>query len=93
MADKKQQQKEQLRARLKAAEKNKRKATLEKAQKAAGRVTVKQLAKAREESDPKLSQLTAQYITQEPLGEFLDKERARKSKEALANEKKRTGRK
>tara|TARA_R110002072_G_scaffold380_2_gene2617 strand:- start:4568 stop:4849 length:282 start_codon:yes stop_codon:yes gene_type:complete len=93
MADKKQQQKEQLKVRAKAAQRNKASVALEKAQKAGGRVTIKQLAKARKESDPKLNQLTARYKKQEPLGKFLDKERARKSREALANEKKRTGRK
>ena len=93
MADKKQQQKEQLRTRSKAAQRNKKSVALEKAQKGAGRTTVKMISKARESKDPNYDQLVKKYKTQEPLGKFLDKERTRKSKEALANEKKRTGKK
>lgn len=88
MSDKKEKQ-----AKLLAAERKKRSQELEKSQKAAGRVTVKQLAKAREEGDPKLKQLVTKYKTQGSLKKFLDEERARKWKEALAKEKKRTGRK
>ena len=91
MADKKQQQKEQLRTRSKAAQRNKKSVALEKAQKEAGRTTVKMISKARESKDQNYDQLVKKYKTQEPLGKFLDKERTRKSKEALANEKKRTG--
>ena len=93
MADKKQQQKEQLRVRLKAAEKNKRSVALEKAQKAAGRVTVKMLSEARKNKAQNYDQLVTKHRTQESFGKFLDKERARKFKEALANEKKRTSKK
>ena len=91
MADKKQQQKEQLRTRSKAAQRNKKSVALEKAQKEAGRTTVKMISKARESKDQNYDQLVKKYKTQEPLGKFLGKERTRKSKEALANEKKRTG--
>jgi len=93
MADKKQQTKEQLKQRLKAAERNKRSVALEKAQKAAGRVTTKMLVEARENKAKNYDQLITQYKTQESFTTFLGKERTRKSKEALAREKKRTGRK
>ena len=105
MATKKQQEKEQLRTRLKASERNKRSAATEKAQRQAGRITVLMLAKARKEAraklektdDPaerrriqdKISQMTAQFKTQGSLSKFLDEERARKFKELLAREKKR----
>ena len=87
MADKKQQQKEQLRVKLKAAERNKRSVALEKSQKAAGRVTVKMISEARKNKAQNYDQLVTKYRTQESLGKFLDKERARKSKEAIANAK------
>tara|TARA_B110000046_G_scaffold160718_1_gene173975 strand:- start:761 stop:1042 length:282 start_codon:yes stop_codon:yes gene_type:complete len=93
MADKKQQQKEQLRVRLKAAQRNKKSVALEKAQKAAGRVTLKMISEARKSKAENYDQLVTKYKTQESFGKFLDKERTRKSKEALANEKKRTGKK
>ena len=80
-------------AKLLAGERKKRVQELEKSQIAAGRVTVSQLEKAREEGDPKLQQLTTKYKAQPSLNTFLGEERARKSKEALAREKKRTGRK
>ena len=89
MADKKQQQKEQLRVRLKAAQRNKRSVALEKAQKAAGRVTVKKISEARKNKAQNYDQLVTKYRTQESFGKFLDKERARKFKEGLAREKKR----
>lgn len=88
MSDKKEKQ-----AKLLAAEKKKRSQELEKSQRAAGRVTVRQLKKAREEGDPKLNQLVTKYKSQDSLNKFLGEERARKYKEALAREKKRTGRK
>ena len=93
MADKKQQQKEQLRVRLKAAQRNKRSVALEKAQKAGGRVTVKMISEARKNKAQNYDQLVTKYRTQEPLNTFLDKERARKQKEAQINEKKRTSKK
>tara|TARA_B110000483_G_C17831451_1_gene402976 strand:- start:66 stop:347 length:282 start_codon:yes stop_codon:yes gene_type:complete len=93
MADKKQQQKEQLRVRLKSAERNKRSVALEKAQKAAGRVTVKMISEARKNKAQNYDQLVTKYRTQEPLNTFLNKERARKQKEAQINEKKRTSKK
>tara|TARA_B110000977_G_scaffold121973_1_gene156820 strand:+ start:1226 stop:1507 length:282 start_codon:yes stop_codon:yes gene_type:complete len=93
MADKKQQSKEQLKQKLKASQRNKISAKLEKSQRAAGRVTVKMISEARENKAQNYNQLLTKYKTQEPLGKFLDKERARTSKEALAREKKRTGRK
>lgn len=88
MSDKKEKQ-----AKLLAAERKKRSQELEKSQIEAGRVTVRQLAKAREEGDPKLSQLVTKYKSQDSLTKFLGEERARKYNEALAREKKRTGRK
>lgn len=105
MATKKQQEKEQLRTRLQASERNKRSAATEKAQRKAGRITVSMLEKARKEAraklektdDPaerrriqdKISQMTAQYKAQDSLNKFLGEERARKFKEGLAREKKR----
>ena len=105
MATKKQQEKEQLRTRLQASERNKRSAATEKAQRKAGRITVSMLGKARKEAraklettdDPaerrriqdKISQMTAQFKTQGYLNKFLGEERARKVKEGLALEKKR----
>ena len=88
MSDKKEKQ-----AKLLAAERKKRSQELEKSQIEAGRVTVRQLAKAREEGDPKLNQLVTKYKSQDSLTKFLGEERARKYNEALAREKKRTGRK
>ena len=88
MSDKKEKQ-----AKLLAAERKKRSQELEKSQREAGRVTVGQLKKAREEGNPKLKQLVTKYKTQGSLNKFLDEERARKWKEALAREKKRTARK
>jgi len=96
MSDIKQQQKEQLRVRLKAAQKNKRRAALEKQQRAAGRVTVRMISQARKSKDTELyAKLVTKYKTQESLNDFLDKERARKWKEYLSkrNEKKRTAKK
>tara|TARA_Y100000385_G_scaffold275061_1_gene318953 strand:- start:62 stop:346 length:285 start_codon:yes stop_codon:yes gene_type:complete len=94
MSDIKQQQKEQLRVRLKAAQKNKRRASLEKRQRAGGRVTVKMISQARKNKDTELyAKLVTKYKTQESLNDFLNKERARKWKIALANEKKRTAKK
>jgi len=94
MSDIKQQQKEQLRVRLKAAQKNKRRASLEKEQRAAGRVTVRMISQARKNKDTKLyAKLITEYQNQESLNDFLNKERARKQKIAQANEKKRTTKK
>lgn len=73
MADKKQQQKEQLRARLKAAERNKRSVALEKSQKAAGRVTAKMLVKAREDKAENYDQLLTKYKNQESISDFIKK--------------------
>ena len=75
MSDIKQQQKEQLRVRLKAAEKNKRSAAREKQQKAAGRVTLKMISQARKNKDTELyAKLIAKYKAQESLGDFIDKQ-------------------
>ena len=93
MEDKKQQQKEQLRVRLKAAERNKRTVSLEKRQRAAGRVTEKMLSEAKKNKDQNYDQLVTKYATQESFTSFLMAERKRKYKEAFAKEKKRTGRK
>ena len=93
MADKKQQSKEQLKQRLKASQRNKISAKSEKAQRAAGRVTVAMLSEARENKAQNYNQLLTKYKTQESFTKFLEKERTSKSKEALAREKKRTGRK
>ena len=71
MSDIKQQQKEQLRVRLKAAEKRKRSAALE----AAGRVTVRMISQARKNGDTELyAKLIAKYKAQESIGDFIDKQ-------------------
>ena len=80
MSDIKQQQKEQLRVRLKAAQKNKRKASLEKEQRAAGRVTVRMISQARKNKDTELyAKLIKEYQNQESLDDF----RTRKNKELM----------
>ena len=102
MATKKQQEKEQLRTRLQASERNKRRAAKEKAQRKAGRITVSMLKKARKEAlvkleatdDPterrriqdKIFQMTAQFKTQSSSDKV---ERAREWKKLLAREKRR----
>ena len=74
MSDIKQQQKKQLRVRLKAAKKNKSRASLEKEQRAAGRVTVKMISEARKSKDTELyAKLVTKYKTQESLNDFLTK--------------------
>tara|TARA_R100000935_G_scaffold5145_4_gene11877 strand:- start:8 stop:277 length:270 start_codon:yes stop_codon:yes gene_type:complete len=85
MADKKQQQKEQLRVRLKAAKKNKVKSALEKDQRAAGRVTVKMISEARKNKAKNYDQLVTKYKTQESLDAFLDKRNKARRKAYTTN--------